>query len=682
MKRDCHIETTAFLYLLHHSHHALKTSTMSLKTTLPTSFLVLAVAIVSAAAAPRALGEDGGGKRGGTPVPSDEQSVAHCRIAPCVQRRYEADIDSIGKAIDNAPLADPSVRNALRSDWTEAAAALRAVHVHYDATFRALLPFNDAHARLFQVQAALWKAQGQAALTYSVPATWDPTELVALPHVGGQIEVHTMRGEYRAAAVNLANASDKPIEVRVYFDGLPGSPTPNYVTVHEVPWTDTVPGTPVAAALTPAQCDGVHWHLTVLPGMVRQLWLTFNVRNVPPGDYAGNLMVESSQGEPLRVPVRLRVYPMDFPKQLTLQVGGWDYTNGVGNFGVTPQNRDPLVAHLREYLVNGPWATGDVLMQCSFAADGTVKLDTQMMDEWLARWPNARMYNVFNACDQWKEFGGATMGTPEANRNVASWISAWVRHLGEKGIPPEQLTVALQDEPKEGSNVEVCMAFAKAIRAAEPKVHIWVDPVYDDPAKAPAGFLDVFDILCPNRTQWLKHDESFGQFYREQQRQGRTLHLYSCSGPARLLDPYSYYRLQAWHCWHIGATGSFFWAFGDNSGESSWNEYMTVAGPYPFAPSYLDQTSVTPGKQMEAIRESAEDYEYFVMLRDAVAKAKAAGRSDSALAPAELLLATATDEVLSAPGASEPNWHTAKERSKADAVRVRILEALLALQGQ
>ena len=89
-----------------------------------------------------------------------------------------------------------------------------------------------------------------------------------------------MRGEYRAAAVNLANASDAPMEVRVHFEGLPGSPAPEYVTIHEVPWTDTIEGQPVAAALPLAQHDGPAWRLTVLPGLVRQVWLTFHVRDL------------------------------------------------------------------------------------------------------------------------------------------------------------------------------------------------------------------------------------------------------------------------------------------------------------------------------------------------------------------------------------------------------------------
>ena len=286
-----------------------------------------------------------------------------------------------------------------------------------------------------------------------------------------------------------------------------------------------------------------------------------------------------------------------------------------------------------------------------------------------------------SSCRYWPTSGASaarSWARPSSIATWAAWISAWVRHLGTKGISPERLGLLIHDEPHEKSDIGPCLAWAKAIRAAEPKVLIWEDPIYDDPAKAPAALFEACDVLCPNRPMWLAHGKSFAQFYRDQQRKGRTLNFYSCSGPARLLDPYSYYRLQAWHCCQIGATASFFWAFGDNSRASSWNEYLAAAGP--FTPLFLDATTVTAGKQMEAIREGVEDYEYFVLLRSAVEKAKAAGRSDAALARAESLLATAADEVLAAPGAEQASLARTKDRTKADAVRIRILEALSALQ--
>ncbi len=185
-------------------------------------------------------------------------------------------------------------------------------------------------------------------------------------------------------------------------------------------------------------------------------------------------------------------------------------------------------------------------------------------------------------------------------------------------------------------------------------------------------------MLCPNRPMWLANEPLFERFYLDQKRNGRMLQFYSCSGPARLLDPYSYYRLQAWHCWHVGATGSYFWAFSDNSGSSSWNEYFVRGGP--FAPVFLDNQSVTAAKQMEAVRESVEDYEYFVMLRKAVEKAKASGRSAAAIRTAEKLLSDAAKTVLAAEGADGLNRSDPKDRSIADRVRLEVLKALVDLQ--
>jgi len=84
---------------------------------------------------------------------------------------------------------------------------------------------------------------------------------------------------------------------------------------------------------------------------------------------------------------------------------------------------------------------------------------------------------------------------------------------------------------------------------------------------------------------------------------------------------------------------------------------------------------------MEAIRESAEDYEYFVMLGKAVDQATAAGKTGPAVERARSLLKTAADEVLNAEGAKQITWHAPKDRTKADRVRVQLLEAVTTLQA-
>ncbi len=609
------------------------------------------------------------------------------RIQRAVHHRWQSDVDSLQKTIQQAAL-DDAARTGLLEQWA-AAQTLGPDAIEADESWRAILPMGDHHAKLFQVQAALWRAMGREDLSVWVPSAWDPLQPYRLPPDGpsGSIRVHTMRGEYRAAALNLANATDKPIEVRLRFEGLPGFPTPGYVTLHEVQWTDTAQGVPVAAALPRVEPADGAWTVTAPPGLVRQVWLTFHVENLQAAQHAGAIVVEWPEREARRVPVELRVWPLDFPQRTTLWLGGWSYLNGGGAYGVTPRNRDAFVAHLQAHFVNAPWASSSVLRSYRFdEADPTkIHLDTRQLDDWIRTWPDARAYLVFLSVAHYSgalrtSLGGAEIGSPEFNRRVGTWISAWVRHLRSKGITPDRLGLLIHDEPHEGSDVTALLAWARAIRAAEPDVMIWEDPTYRDPAAAPVELFEGCDILCPNRPMWLDRGEPFAAFYRDQRERGRTLQFYSCSGPAKLLDPYSYYRLQAWHSWHVGGTGSFFWAFGDNSGASSWNEYFAKAGP--FTPLFLDDTSVTAGKHMEAIRESVEDYEYLVMLRRAVDQAKQEGHSDAAITQAEKLLETAAATVLQAGGAERLRWHEPKDRTVADRMRVKILDALARVSHQ
>ncbi len=618
----------------------------------------------------------------GEPVKSPKAYLAERRVRSRVRRRIETDEMRIAEAIRKATLPTET-KERLAKRLAEARRAVDEADLPSDCDARIVLPLNEAHAAMFGVQGALWKASGRPALSAWTVPQWDPLDPFAAPpsETSSAMAVHTMRGEYRSAAFNLANTTDGPLRVRVSFKGLPRGSTPDYIAAHSAEWTDTVSGRAIATALPEVERADGAWSVTVHPGLVRQVWMTFHVpQTMPAGSHTGTVVASADNGEEASLPLQLRVYPMTFPKTTTLWLGGWSYTNGAGHRGVTLENRTALVNHLRSRFVNAPWATSAVMMKYEFTQEEppTAKLDTAQFDDWIGQWPDAKAYLVFLSVG--KTFAGHKMNTEAFNQRVGIWISAWVRHLGTKGISPEHLGLLLVDEPHGHAQDDIIIAWANAIRAAEPRVLIWEDPTYRDPTQARPALFEVSHVLCPNRPMWLSQGERFGAFYLAQQNKGRTLQLYSCSGPSTALDPYAYYRLQAWHCWAIGATGSFFWAFGDNSRSSSWNEYCAVRGPY--TPEFLDAQSVTAAKQMEAIRESVEDYEYFVMLRAAVKRARAAGRTGQALHQAESLLKNAAQEVLGARGAKSLSWHEAKDRTQADRVRIRILETLMQLNGE
>ncbi len=614
----------------------------------------------------------------GKAMPTDPYRVfVSMRKKLGIQRRFRLDQQGIHDAIEKASLEDAATRQQLLDELAEAGGALDVESVDTPG-FRAVLPYSAQHARLFAVQSHLWHALGQPLLAAWPVCPWDPSRLFAAAPAldpSRAIVVHVMRGEFRAVAVNLAGTQKGKATVQCHFEGLPGGETPSYVQMHQVPWTDTQQGQPVAAALPIVSPSEGTWPIDLYPGLSGQLWMTFHVQDTAPGDYRGQLVLKMDQRATVRLPVELHIHPVRFPRKTSLLFGGWSYSNGRGAYGITEKNRAAFLAHLQDHFVNGPWATGGVLSRVEFTTSGQIHLDTRELDAWLDQWPNAKRYHVFASVPN--SLGGAAIGTKEFSSHVARWIHAWVQHLKNRGVAANQLALLLRDEPHEGTDVKPIIAWARAIRAAEPDVIIWEDPTYRDPRKAPAELWECCDVLCPNRPMWLQ-TPSLEPFYRAQQKKGTVLQFYSCSGPARLLDPYSYYRLQAWHCWHIGATGTFFWAFGDNSKTSSWNEYGGAR--FGFTPMFVDSTSVTAAKQMEALRESVEDYEYCVMLRSAIARAKKRGSASDDVEKAEQLLSSAIAALLQAEGAKSMLWHDPKDRTAADRLRIAILKSLDGLQ--
>jgi hypothetical protein len=543
----------------------------------------------------------------------------------------------------------------------------------YDNPAQVVLPLDNLHRQVYAAQAVVWHAEGVADLTaWGTATAWDQILPTQSPRAGiaANVSVALMQNEYRAGAFNLSNATPSDVEAYVSITGLPGGTNPAEITVAEVEWTDTKSGTPHLAALPEAEYDSTHdaYVIHIPSGMTRQVWLTFHPgTGTAPGTYTGTIAVDGSASGTITIPVAMRVSSLVFPSTPALGLGGWDYTNTTYD-QVTTANRDAFIATLTEHFVDSPWATNAVMPSTpSFAA----------FDTWVARWPNARQYLVFsNVADT---FGGYAAGTEGFNQAVGTWIAAYAAHWRSMGIEPGRVGLLLVDEPHEAAQSERIIAWANAIRAAEPEVLIWEDPTFTTPADGTALF-EACDVLCPNRPMFLAGNDAFRETYRQQRDAGRTLNFYSCSGPTEKLDPYSYYRLQAWTCWDEwgrvadGRTTMFYWAFSDQGGAASWR---TSYGPRAnYTPLFLEPDAVTNGKNMEAIREGVEDYEYLSLLKRRIAELETQGVPDSALAAARELLARAPSSVLGAANASDLTWSHAKDRSMADAVRVQVLDTL------
>ncbi|MBN2448835.1 MAG: hypothetical protein JXR77_00515 [Lentisphaeria bacterium] len=614
-----------------------------------------------------------------------EELFVRPQVALALEWRLRHDLDAVAAAIEGSPL-EAAAKARLLGRAGEMKTRIDALP-EPPVALRTVLPFPGLHEEILALHAPVLRARGLPRLTLWHANRWEALHLLdfpaAVPPEPPTLDITMMRGEVRGDVLNLTNAGDTPLGVTLSCRGLPGGDPPEYANLLEVLHTDTRDRVPVAAALVPARREGGRWSVTVPAGCVRQVWLSLDrpPAELPSGDYAATLRVEAEGMPASEVSLTFRLVEADFPTETTLALGGWDYTNGAAAYYRAPGNLDSLLALLRDCYVNTPWATSAVAPRgMEFDAAGALvnpeALDCRAWDEWVERWAGARNYFVFLSVG--RAFREEPAGTPRFGRMVGDWFRAWAAHASGQGVEPSRVGVLLVDEPHDPGQDEVIIAWARAIRAAGTGIRIFEDPTYRDPTQGSPEMFALCDILCPNTPMLMAEGEPFRNFYLDQQARGRTLWLYSCSGPAKRLDPCGYHRGQMWWALRLGALGCHYWALGCGGGiGDSWRAYAQSGVEY--APFFVGQHEVARGKHMEAVREGVQDYETFVMLRRRVEAARAAGRAPDLVARAASLLEEGPRRVTATLTPKATAWAGAADHAVMDAVRceaLRLLEAL------
>ena len=592
-----------------------------------------------------------------------------------VARRFNRDVTEIKRAIEKSRINNKTKISLMKKVRSLKSEILDAADKVDQKNFKAIFPYNSWHKQLIAIRAAVWRAMGVKQLVINNANRWDMQRFWAEPALTKKIKpvsIKLMRNEIRSGVINISNPLSQTTKISL---STTGDIPKKLLNFSQVEWTDTQKGIPTASALIPLKGDNT---LNIIPGMTRQLWIEANTKNIRAGKYEGDIVLNAGSCGTVNVPIKIEVFPLEFPETTSLLVGGWDYTHRIPSRGITKGNVKQVLKHLQERYVNVTWGAYAVLDNgvAKFDASGkmTTPPGTKMFDGWIKRWPNARLYAVY--VYGFKKFNGIKMGTPAFNNAISNWLNWWKSYIVKKGIKPEQIVLLVVDEPHSKSKDERILAWAKAVKAAKTGFVIWEDPVWSTPEKHADGMLDICDILCLDRYIYWKH-KTYRDFYNKRNKQKQKYWFYSCKA-SRLKDPYAYYLLQAWECLRYGAKGSSYWAFCGNRGNySSWNPYQKGTD---YAPYFLDSSSVTPAKPMEALAESVRDYEYFMMLKKAIKDAKKKGGKQEEIAKAQKLLISAPNRVLNAPNTANSTWdfmwETDKDRTIADKERIKALVLL------
>jgi len=521
------------------------------------------------------------------PLADVQGYLEQVRITGLIAAQFQRDLAAVRADLAELP-ADRRTELEGRADDLETAIAEMAPIDMDDLV--AILPMTTLEEEIFRLQADVWRAQGKAELRLWDIHRWDPLAPSQEPETGlpdAAVEVAMMSNEYRADVFNITNAADRDQRLRLRITGLPGGENPDWISVHQVEHVGTRWFTSVAAALPEAELSGDAWQIDVPRGMTRQVWISFNRPDLPAGLHEGTVELRSVAGISAEVPVRLHIYPLRFPDQTTLYVGGWSDTNDRRGYGLTPDNCDAVEAHLQEHYVNAPWASGPWTKSGHFDDEGNVigAPDTASFDAWVDRWPDASMYLIFAVVGD--SFDGAQMATRAFANKVGGWARFWADHMVELGLRPDQLGVLLVDEPHDREQYRIITAWAQAMEAAAPGIVTWEDP---QPAGIEDALLEMFaslDVICPYRRHTMTRGQWYIDLIEQMRQEGKQIWLYSADGPARSFDPFSYYLMQEWHAFGIGAMGSCFWCFVDTGRVSCWNEYPAPgngAGQRPLLP--------------------------------------------------------------------------------------------------
>jgi len=431
------------------------------------------------------------------------------------------------------------------------------------------------------------------------------------------LEVSDLAGQ-SGAAIARANVSWNPV-------GYVETEKPNYPVRKVGWWPDPL--------LPPAAFD-------VKSGQVQPVWLSVRVpADARAGLYRGQVTVRLAGGHEQRVPLEVRVWNFAVPQRQHLETSFPLYVDALQKFYKLPKLPIETYEKWIDFLMDrrisirlSDWP--------NYAAD-VERLAARQLD---------RGGSAFCLGDAWFQQGPA-----EARRKHNAEIVAQFKRLYDRAKTRgwiDRAYVYCHDEIGK-EQYPFARELYGEMKKAMPDLRLMQTFYKDSPI---AALDDVLDIWAPNTARYRASE------FQPQQAKGDGVWWYVCCGPGKpfanlMIEwPAIDHRVLLWQNWKFHVTGFLYWGLNvwrDNlEGERRWPEakwnpatWRNEAGKahngdgqllYP-GPGCQPLSSI----RLENLRDGIEDYEYFWLLSDAVARLKKADavKHRSLIAEAEKALA-------------------------------------------
>jgi hypothetical protein len=534
------------------------------------------------------------------------------------------------------------------------------------------LPLSPSHQRMYEVAAQAERTAGAADLQVWTTNPWRPLD--PLERAGGNAQnalaVTLMRGERRALALNLRSSSSmsRSVQLEIQAPRLAAGA----LQLYRVNWTGNDASNWAAAELEPLGDARAARQTVLLPGVTEQLWIQICPGPADAADsFAGGISLTTDDGQTSWIPLTITVLRTRLPPRPSLHFGGWDYADGRvdEHYSGIDFDQSELVKLLQDRDVDTPWARSRVMPWAARDAAGNLdaRTDAAPMEQWLARWTDARRFRIFlNVGD---DIAGIPVGDERFADAVAAWAQSWAAEIRRLGKSPEQFDLLLVDEPHSAEQARLTELWARALRESGAGFRIWSDPLWRDPSATPRSLIDAVDTVSVNIGIADRAGTAYWDWARQLSHAGKTLEIYGTEGPARRLDPYTYYRLTMWKAFFLGAAGVSFWSFADTGGAASDDEFSAQRVNY--SPLFITP-QIRSGKHLEAAFEGVQDTQYLEMLQQVADNDPTAGIRQRA----SQLLNDARAFVARAPSSTNAQWAGQTESTEADRLRVAIGEFL------
>ena len=334
--------------------------------------------------------------------------------------------------------------------------------------------------------------------------------------------------------------------------------------------------------------------LHLLPNRPAYIWMTVDFSRLPAGTHRVDLLVKTLNGHTLgALPVSLTALPWrpaDGHKPFAVN---WGYlssrpickqpekclqdmtAHGINVFVIHPARIPPPGKRDAQFIKKAALLKKDVIL---LRGSGRKLL---LYLRWDKRLPN--------------------------ESETKQWVRWAKSQMADFGLKPSDWALYPVDEAH-GRKFGLLKKYAEWIKAADPTVQIYANPIAT--RSESVSYSDLRDIekqidIWQPSIKFVKNQD--GRFFNAERASWWVYQ--NPPSPAKTASPLRHYRLIAWSAWLVDAKGVGFWAYGDTTGSSAWDDFDGRRPDY--AVVYEHDNGPISSRRWEAFRDGVEDYQLF-----------------------------------------------------------------------